>query len=201
MHQKYLELKKSIVRQGKWRKYALLALKVNSGYRSMVHALKRGRKDRNNIQNMMKRTKEIQTVTLNLNSLSELQIQKDFRFFLLETRTITENIGWSDTTSRSGCVCETTTATAMLLYKLATTSRKYDAEMKFGIHLSKLSEIFWEQVESLNSKGSTLLGLRNDLLQTRRGIYAQAIRNAGAPFKNVLGSLTAQRCEWQDLGV
>ena len=116
---------------------------------------------------MYKGTKKIQTVSFNLNSFSDLHLKTDFLFFLPEIGKFTKYLSCSGSTSRSRYVCEPNIATVIFLYRIATSSRWYNTELKFGLQSSKLSEIFWELVELLNEKVKACLERRKELLRER----------------------------------
>ena len=136
---------------------------------------------------MYKRTKSIQKIEFNLNSLSELQLQNDHRFLLREINTITEFLEWPGAKSRNRYACEPNIDTAIFLFRIAKTSSWNYIETKFGAHSSKLSEIFCEQVELLNNKGKRLLELRKVFLKERCELYAAVIREAGEPLQDCVG--------------
>ena len=154
---------------------------VNNGRVSEVKALQLAKKEDDNIRNMYNRTNCIQTIDFNLNTLSDLHLEKDFRFLLPEINMITEFLEWPGATSRYRYACESNIATAILLFRIATTSRWYDNETNFGAHSSKLSEIFWEQVELLNKERERLLELRKVILKELCELSAAGIHEAGSP--------------------
>lgn len=80
-----------------------------------------------------------------------------------------------------------------MLYRLATTTHWYECETKFGMYSSKMSVIFWEQAELLNSKYGNLLELRILMLRERSEICATAIVDAGVTLDSCVGFIDGAR--------
>ena len=122
------------------------------------------------------------TVQFNLNAFSEAQLLKDFRFFLPEISRIPDSLCRSGIAKQELSKRNTLIACVITLYRLSTTPRWNECEIKFGMHWSKLSEIIWENMELLNSKFSHLLKLHPEFLSQHREMYASTIESPGAPL-------------------
>ena len=109
---------------------------------------------------------------------------KDFRFQVKHIGRISACMGWiSGKTGRNGYECDPITACCIVLRKLASPCRRKDVEYLFGMHALALSEIFWEMVETfVEGKGYLLTDLREGMLADRAELYADSIKNAGAPL-------------------
>lgn len=95
-----------------------------------------------NISSLLHRSKRFSCVVLNLNSLSDLELTKDYRFKLPEMKVICDALAWGGATARNRYVCDPMVAVAVLLFRLSTPNRCFDSEMKFRLFSSHLSEIF-----------------------------------------------------------
>ena len=122
------------------------------------------------------------TVQFNLNAFSEAQLLKDFRFFLPEISRISDSLCRSGIAKQNLSKCNTLIACVIALYRLSTTARWNECEIKFGTRWSKLSEIIWENIDLLNSKFSHLLKLHPEFLSQHYETYASTIESAGAPL-------------------
>lgn len=187
MHQKDFALNSTIRKLEKWKFAAEFALSQGLSEELVVKAMDKAKEEHENVKKMMVRKSHIQAVYFNLNTMSEQQQLKDFRFLLPEIRKISETLDWNGVTSRNLYACESTLACSIFLFRLATNGRWYDCESKFGMHSSKMSEIFWEQVEVLDKKCGKLLELRPQFLKSRCSAYAAAISEAGAPLDECIG--------------
>jgi hypothetical protein len=87
-------------------------------------------------------------------------------------------MGWSPRvrTSRNRYRCDATTATCIVLRRLATPFRWEDVELEFGIRVSALSEVFWEAIECAKEMPVSLLtDFRYDLMNLKIVEYSEAI--------------------------
>ena len=109
----------------------------------MHRAVTGARREQINISQLMRRRRSVRPATFNLNSLSEHQLLTDFRFKLPEIKLICDALAWNGCTTRNQYICEPMVTCSILLFRLATTQRWYDTELKFGIYSSQMSENFW----------------------------------------------------------
>jgi hypothetical protein len=87
-------------------------------------------------------------------------------------------MGWSPRvrTSRNRYRCDATTATCIVLRRLATPFRWEDVELEFGMRASALSEVFWEAIECAKEmRVSLLTDFRYDLMNLKIVEYSEAI--------------------------
>eukprot|EP00171_Calliarthron_tuberculosum_P002822 IDg2822t1 len=178
MRQSEYGLKGCITRRRKWQRAASTALLLGLSDGTVSNAIAHARKEHNNIR----------------------QLLTDFRFKLAEMKKICDVLSWHGVTARNSYVCEPMVACAVLLFRLATPQRWYDSELKFGMFSSQLSEVFWEMVELLNSKCANRLELRAPFLVSRASIYANAIKNAGAPVQDCIGFIDCTKIRMQRPG-
>jgi len=119
---------------------------------------------------------------------------KDFRFKLPEIAKITDKLQWSGVTERNGYRCAPIAATCVMLYRFATTTRRYECDIKFGMFTSQLSEVFLGENRALQRNFWMFLDLRGSFLRERAVLYAEAIEMPGAPLDScVLRLWIAQR--------
>ena len=103
----------------------------------VLNALEKAKEEEDNLERMTSCKITVQSVRLNLNSFSEYQLMKDFRFLLPGVRKISDKLRWPGVTTRNSYVCDQLIACALFLYKRATTSRWYVIELKFGMCTSR----------------------------------------------------------------
>jgi len=164
MNQKKFKLGTSIARARVLKARYVYSLKQNSG---TVQTLYRRRLLRAllDIKILCRRSISISMYTFNLNSYSNEECLRDFRFLPTELP-----------------------RTCILLRRLAYPSRWADLEHVFGFHSSRMSEVFYECAESLYKRhGALVTTLRKDLLQSRASLYAEAIHQAGGPLDCCVG--------------
>ena len=98
-------------------------------------------------------------------------------------------MGWmSGRTVRNTYACEPLTATCIVLRRLASPCRYRDIEQVFGMHTSKLSEVFWEVSICAYEKLYPLIRtFRDTLMQERTFMYAGSIQEAGGVLDTCVG--------------
>ena len=163
----------------------------------MLRKLRKLRKSGKDLFKVSTRSAHISSVSFNLNIYSERAAITDFRFKTTEIPAIARIMNWHDEpTKRCRYRCDSTTACCIVLRKLATPCRWYDLEPVFGMHSSKLSEIFWEQMECfVESRGHLITTLRTELLAERAELYASAIKDKGAPLDNCVGFIDCSKIQ------
>eukprot|EP00171_Calliarthron_tuberculosum_P019568 IDg19568t1 len=143
-----------------------------------------------------RRTQHICSATFNLNRFSEQQCLIDFRFKRSEIPRIAALCGWTGRTERNGYICDPVTATCVMLRRLAYPCRWRDLEKDFGMHSSKLSEVFWEVSESLHAtRGHLVTSFRKDLFEGRAHLYAEAVRDNGGGLENCVGFIDGTKIQ------
>ena len=162
-----------------------------------IYFARRRRRLRADLFKLMHRTVAISSTVFNLNAYSDLQCLQNFRFRLQEIPQISRAIDWNaGKTSRSGYLCDSVTATCIVLRRLAYPCRWVDLELTFGMHSSALSESFWEAIECLYEKRSHLLTIfRSDLLQHRAAAYSEVIEARGAGLNNCVGFIDGTKVQ------
>ena len=90
------------------------------------------------------RSVEISTNPFNINSLSDAECYRQFRFNTIDFEKVCTLFTWNGKTSRNGYKCTTTTAACIVLRRLSYPCRWRDLEITFGMHESALSEVFHE---------------------------------------------------------
>ena len=83
-NQKKFSLQQTIKRRQRWQNSATFSLMIGIRGDVLVEAMKQAQREHLNEQNLARRSREIRNVDFNLNTLSELEIIKDFRFQLPE---------------------------------------------------------------------------------------------------------------------
>lgn len=146
---------------------------------------------------MAQRTREVQSVVFNLNSLSEHELLTDYRFKLAEIGKIANFLGWNGATLRNRYVCEPVLATAIMCFRLANTQKLFSTETKFGFFSSQLSEIFWEHVELLIEQAGDKLNINGNLLINRADLYANAIHSEGAHLDSCVAFIDCTKIKMQ----
>lgn len=150
-------------------------------YRKMRYAL-------TDLGLITERSRQICTSLFNLNAISDELSLILFCFTKAEIPKVMNLVNWSaGVTSRNGYVCESMTATCVLLRRLTYPSRWVELEEMFGMHSSALSEVFYECAWSLYEGYESLLTtFRTEIMVERAPSYADAIhRQAGCLDKCV----------------
>ena len=187
MHQKQFPLQRTIRRRLKWKMSATLGMMAGVTSTLLRYAADRAQQDHENVRSMLRRSQEIRNVQFNFNVLSRLQVLKDFRFRLEEIQKTSSTMGWYGITNRKPYSCEPVLASEIVLYKLSNSAKWYDCELKFGLHTSQSSEIFWKNIELFHKRFGNLLSLRKEFLRARSEVHANAIRDSGSPHENCVG--------------
>jgi nuclease HARBI1 len=91
--------------------------------------------------------------------------------------------------------CDATTATCIVLRRLATTFRWEDVELEFGMRASALSEVFWEAIETAKDlRASLLTDFRRDLMELKMDQYSRALGEV-APLSNCVGFIDCTKIQ------
>lgn len=91
-------------------------------------------------------------------------------------------------TTRNRYRCDPFTATRILLWPLAYPCQWSYLETVFGKHASKLSDLFFEVLNSLyQSQHELVTTFRTSLMQTRCDLYAEAIVSSGGTLDSSVG--------------
>ena len=148
------------------------------------------------------RSEHISSVSFNLNIYSERAALADFRFKTTEIPAIARIMNWHDErTKRCRYRCDSTTACCIVLGKLATPCRWYDIESVFGMQSSKLSKLFWEQIECfVESKTYLKTTLRMELSAERVELYASGVKDKGAALDNCVGFIDRSKIQMSRTG-
>ena len=124
----------------------------------------------------------------------------DIRFKLPEIKLICDMLEWNVSRTRNQYICKPMVVCSTLLFRLATTQRCYDTELKFGMYSSQISEIFLGcRYEFLVQKFDQKLDLRGSSLMERAEQYAGAFRDAGALFVHYIGFMDCAKIRIQRL--
>ena len=155
----------------------------------VIKACEKAKRSRRDILRIRIRSLYISCNSFNLNMYSDEWSLRDFRFQVKHIGRISACMGWiSGKTERNGYKCDPITAYCIVLLKLASPCRWKDVEYLFGMHAPALSEVFWEVVETfVEGKGYLLTDLREGMLADRAELYADSIKNAGAPLDSCVG--------------
>lgn len=200
MQQRKYSVKDCVARQRRWQAVAMLALENDLGDEIVTTAVSKAKKDHDNVCDIMRRSAEVSSIVFNINACSDAQLFLDFRFKAAEIGKLTDVISWSGITERNRYACDPITATCILLFRLSTPGRLRESELKFGMFSSKLSEVFWEVLESFMESVGDVLQLRQHLLSSRAALYAEAIRNAGSPLESCVGFIDCTKIQMQRPG-
>lgn len=200
MRQRDYALQCCIVRRRRWQKAATLAMNLELSAELVLRAIANAKREHENVTLLVRRRRHVRASSFNLNSYSESQMLMDFRFKVPEVKKITDALGWSGTSTRRGYVCDPILACCILLFRLATTQRWCDMEVKFGMFACQLSEVFWEMVQALVDKLGWKLDLDGAQLRLRADMYADSIRSAGAPLHDCVGFIDCTKIRMQRPG-
>lgn len=187
MRQEQFALQRTEFGRKRRKEASVMVIKLGLSTLLFLKAVNKAYSEHSNIIGMMRRKGEVQNVNFNLNSMSDYEMLKDFRFLLPEIKKLSDMLGWNGVTARNSYVCEPILACAIFLLRMATPTRWYDCELKFGMYSSKLSEIYCEIVEYLIEKCGSLLDLNDEVLQQRTTAYANPVKEAGAPLNRCVG--------------
>jgi hypothetical protein len=99
-------------------------------------------------------------------------------------------IGWG-----SRYRCDATTATCVVLRRLATNFRWEDVELEFGMRTSALSEVFWEALEiAKDLRASLITDFRRDLMELKMDQYSRALSEV-VPLNNCVGFIDCTKIQ------
>lgn len=106
MRQQDYALHRCIARRRRWQQLARLAQAMEVSESFVIRALENAEHEHDNVIRLQSRTREVQNVSINLNTLSDLQLATDFRFRLPEISKIADKLGWRGVTSGNTYRCE-----------------------------------------------------------------------------------------------
>jgi hypothetical protein len=168
-----------------------------------LRAVERRRRARMNLDLLQFRSLSISGASFNLNAYDDATALRNFRFRVHEIgRCMVDFMGWSPRvrTSRNRYRCDATTATCIVLRRLATPFRWEDVELEFGMRASALSEVFWEAIESAKEKRASLLtDFRYDLMDLKIEEYSEALGQM-IPLNNCVGFIDCTKIQVSRLG-
>lgn len=106
-------------------------------------------------------------------------------------------MGWiQGKTKRNGYRCMPFTASCIVLRRLAYPCRWKDVECLFRMRSSALSDVFWEVLETyIDTHGHPLTDLREGPLVPRAELYANSIKNPGAPLYICVGFIDCTKIQ------
>lgn len=161
----------------------------------LLMCYKRLREARRDLKKMEVRASQISSAIFNLNTYSEEEAFRLFRFRRRDIGKIVQLCGWAGgRTKRSGYDVDAVTAVCVVLRKLSYPTRWKDVEFMFGMRSSAMSEVFYEVIESLvGEHGELLETFRGELMKEREEMHAKAIHEEGAPLNNCVGFIDCTR--------
>ena len=137
------------------------------------------------------RAKLIKTTSFNLNIWTEEGAMRDFRFIKSDIVKVCKIFDWPRErthTQRCRYKMEPLEATAVVLYRLATTSRWTEAEEVFGRTAPAMSEIFHQMVEHVSTtKFHLIRNFQCRMMERKAQLYAERIEAVGAPLSHCVG--------------
>lgn len=187
MRIKDFQLNKCRRRRQLWRRRLLLALLFDLDECILRFTVHKVMVEDANIARHRLRRMHVQTSIFNLNSFSDHQCLVDFRFKREDIGMLCELFDWPGISSRSEYRCNPITAMCVFLHRLATTSRWFDLEKKFGLFTSQLCELFWEHVELCVEKYGKTLEMKPNFFRQRASLYASTLCDNGSPLDSLIG--------------
>lgn len=178
----------------------MLAIRLGVTEPLVLQAITGARQEHENVLRLIRRRRHVQSINFNWNNFADDHLLRDFRFRLTEIKKISDTLKWPGVTQRSSYICDPMIACAVMLFRLATTTRWYDAEIKFGMFSGQLSEVFWEMIELLLDKCGQNLVLDGENLVNSAEKYADAIHEAGAPYPDCIGFIDCTKIKMQRPG-
>lgn len=157
MKQKHFALHLSIKCRRRWKYAAMIAAVLRLSENLVLKMVEKAKNKNSNVRKTLTKKQHVSTSYFSLNGQSERQSLTDFRFLLPKIKRMTDILGWVGVTKRNLYSCGPIVPCAILLYRLTTTSLSYESETKFGLYSSKLSEIFWEMIEIVETKWENFL--------------------------------------------
>lgn len=151
-------------------------------------------KVKKNIIGVIIRSRHISMSSFNLYALSDMECLGQFRFMNEPIGVYAKLNGWArGVTRRHRYGCKPMTATCIVPRRLSFRKSWFDLKTEFCMHSSKLSKVFWEVIESLRHLRGHLLQPHTELLYRQTELYAQYIRECGAPLDRGLSFLDYTR--------
>ena len=166
-----------------------------------LKAVENAQKEHQNIEILGIRRFQVNNVSINLNSFTELQLLEDFRFRLSKFKKISQLLGWIGITARNSYVCEPTLACKIFLYRTAPTSRWYDWEPQFRMYSSQMPEIYWELVELLDEKCKHWSSYEDSFSPKEAPFMLMQLKLQELHFQIVLDLLKARKSKSRNLEV
>lgn len=165
-----------------------LAVIVEAQEECLLLLLQCKRSLRVEVEKMIMRSKGIPSTTFNLNAYSESACLHKFRFRPDDIGTLATFICFNGvSTSLNIYYCDSETAWCIFLRRLWYPRTLYDMEEEFGMHSSKISEIFWENLEHFIVEKGGFLMCRNELMQRHAAVYADALSRKSSLLDTLVG--------------
>lgn len=140
------------------------------------------------------RRRAVRETYFNVNIFSTEEALRLFRFRPVDIPRVVRVIDFEGVTDSRGYRCHPLTATCIMMRRLAYPCRWYDIELLFGMPSQTLSEVFWCITKRFRETCGVLTeSLRPDLLVPRARMYADCIREKGAPLPNCIGFIDATK--------
>lgn len=100
---------------------------------------------------------------------------------------ISELLSWNaGVKKRKRYLCDVTAVKCIVFRKILWPVCWEDMEREFGMHSSRLSEVFWEVIDSFVNEHGHLLNLRSYYIKSRVDAYAIFMRNSGTPLSKLI---------------
>ena len=197
MRQSDFILSKALARRKVKRHRALFLRLTDAPLLFTLRSIKKARQSSLDVLKINLRSISISTHSFNINIYSDESALRDFRFRARDIAQITSAMGWTHgKTQRNGYKCVPFTACCILFRQLAYPCRWKDLEYVFGMRSSALSEVFWEVVETfIETQGHLITDLRQAFLASRAELYANSIKNAGAPLDSCVGFIDCTKIQ------
>lgn len=189
-----------MARRDAWRRRTLQSLSLDLDDEIVLFALAKANREDGEMRRLLERTRHVCGIQFNLNYLSDQECLVDFRFKKTEVGRIANMIGWTGKTERNGYRCDMISASCIMFQRLSNASRWSDLEKRFGLFSSQMCEIFYEMIERFVQSFGYALHLNGQLLRRRAEMYAESIRNAGAPLHRCVGFIDCTKVRMQRPG-
>ena len=196
MKQKKYGLTESIRRLSNKNRSFLSLIIFDCSTAACLLTLKKIVEAKRHIQMLRRRTKQITSVTFNLNVYSDLQALRDFRFRVHEIGRVAQLMHCETySTKTNRYKTNPVLSCAIVLRRLSSPTRWLDLELVFGKSGSALNEIFWETIDFFIQKEGHLLAFRPGLISSRAPQYARAVYEKGAPLDMVVGFIDCTKIQ------
>jgi hypothetical protein len=138
----------------------------------------------------------IWTSSFYINALSDLQCLQRYRFRREDVGFVAGLIPWENgldpngkmRTSQKRYLVDPLESTAIMLRRLATSSRGIDLQIEFGKHRSALSEVFYHVLELFYDEfGAALEKWPQGIVESLAREYAKCVHEKGSPLDRVVG--------------